>query len=195
MKIEEARKVYNEQIKAYHERQKQLAAERQALEQKMRLTPEGSSAFEEEAAILELSENAVDAKLSEYKEYMNKLMEQHASIANMEVAKQQGEAMGEYTKDMMKIMEVARRIMKGGIVPPQDEKKLMEYDMEWYQAVKAIGAMAKRRKEYDSLWEEEEPKECADPMEVADNAEAFAEGPEVVPVEEVAEAASEGGES
>ena len=41
-------------------------------------------------------------------------------------------------------MEVARRIMKGGIVPPTDEKKLMEYSMELYQAAKNIGALVKK---------------------------------------------------
>jgi tRNA G46 methylase TrmB len=106
----------------------------------------------------------------------------------MEVAKQQGEAMEEYAIDMGKIMEVARRLMKGGIVPATDEKKLMEYSMELYQAAKNIGAMAKEKEkeEYDSLWEEKVDKEVAeDPMEVADNAEIFAEGPEIVPVSDV----------
>ena len=76
--------------------------------------------------------------------------------------------------------------MKGGIVPPTDEKKLMEFSMEMYQAAKNIGAMVKQREkeEYDSLWEEEEPKEYEDPMEVADNTEAFASGPEIVSVED-----------
>ena len=45
----------------------------------------------------------------------------------MEVAKQQGEAMEESVEDLGKIMEVARRLMDGDIVPPTDEKKLMEY--------------------------------------------------------------------
>ena len=80
-------------------------------------------------------------------------------------------------------MEVARRLMKGGIVPLEDEKKLMEYSMELYQSAKNIGALAKEREEYDSLWEdEEEPKEYEDPSEVADNAEVLAEGPDVVDV-------------
>ena len=65
----------------------------------------------------------------------------------------------------------------------EDEKKLMEYSFELYQAAKNIGALAKEREEYDSLWEEEEEeKEVTDPHEIADNAEAFAAGPEVVSV-------------
>ena len=78
--------------------------------------------------------------------------------------------------------------MKGAIVPATDEKKLMEYSMELYQAAKNIGALVrqKEKEEYESLWDEkEEPEEVADPMEVADNTAAFAEGPEIVEVSEV----------
>ena len=121
---------------------------------------------------------------------MEKLTQQWTAIANMESAKQQGEAMEEYAVDMGKIMEVARRIMNGGIVPPTDEKKLMEYSMELYQAAKNIGAMMKQkeREEYDSLWEDEEKKASVEePTEVADNAEAFASGPAIVEVQDVME--------
>jgi len=99
-------------------------------------------------------------------------------------AEQQGDAMAEYAEDMGKIMEVARRLMKGDIVPATDEKKLMEYSMEMYQAAKNMGFMAKQkeREEHDSLWEDEAPKEYEDPIEVADNTEAFAEGPDIVDV-------------
>ena len=86
-------------------------------------------------------------------------------------------------------MEVARRIMKGGIVPASDEKKLMEYSMELYQSAKSIGAMVrnKDKEEYDSLWKDEEEKSYEDPMEVADNTEAFSDGPEIVDVADIME--------
>ncbi len=183
MKISEVRIQYSQQIKSYREQQVLLANRKKELEQKIRATSDGVTIFANEAATLELQMNAVNEKQSEYKDYMEKLMEQWAAVANMESAKQQGEAMEEYAIDMAKIMEVARRIMKGGIVPAEDEKKLMEYSMELYQAAKNIGALAKEREEYDTLWEEE-PKEGepADPMEVADNTEAFATGPEIIDV-------------
>jgi len=112
----------------------------------------------------------------------------------MEVAKQQGEAMEEYAVDLAKIMEVARRIMKGGIVPPTDEQKLMEYSMELYQAAKNIGALVKKEKEeYESLWEDDEEKTVAeDPTEIADNAEAFDSGPTIVEVADTMASVSEG---
>ena len=183
MKISEARQIYSAQIKRYHEQQMILSKQKQELEKKMNATPDGQTVYASEAATLELTINAVNEKQDEYRNYMEKLIEQWTATANIEVARQQGEAMEEYAVDMEKIMEVARRIMKGGIVPAEDEKKLMEYSFELYQAAKNIGALAKEREEYDSLWEEEEEeKEVTDPHEIADNAEAFAAGPEVVSV-------------
>lgn len=185
MKIDEARRIYNTQIKSYHEQQKVLFEQKKKLEHKMNSTPDGKAVYANEAAVLELSIKAVDEKQTEYKDYMEKLLEQWSATANMVSSEQQGEAMKEYAEDLGKIMEVARRIMKGDIVPGSDEKKLMEHSMELYQAAKNIGAMVrqKEREEHDSLWEDKEEKtECADPMEVANNTEAFAEGPEIVEV-------------
>ena len=47
---------------------------------------------------------------------------------------------------------MARRIIRGAIVPASDEKKLMEYSEEMYQTTKSIGAMVQRQKKekYDS---------------------------------------------
>lgn len=183
MKISEARQLYNGQIRAYREQQTALAKQKQELEKKIASVEDGKTLYAKEAATLELTIEAVQEKQTEYRNYMDKLLEQWSATANMVSAKQQGEAMEEYVEDLTKIMEVARRIMKGGIVPPSDEKKLMDYSMEMYQAAKNMGALAKEREEYDSLWEEdEEEREVEDPMETADNTEAFAPGPAVVDV-------------
>ena len=186
MKIEEARQLYSEQIKKYREQQNALAKQKKELESKINTTPNGTTVYANEAATLELTMKAVEEKQTEYKKYMEQLMEQWAGITNMVSAQQQGEAMEEHIGDLAKVLEVARRLMKGAIVPAKDEKKLMEYSMEMYQAAKNIGAMAKRKEkeEYDSLWDEEEKEvsETKDPIEVANHAEAFAEGPEIVEV-------------
>ncbi len=186
MKIEEARQVYSAQIKAYYEKQKELSKQKKELEHKINTTPDGKTIYANEAATLELTTKAVEEKQTEYKEYMEKLMEQWAAITNMVSTEQQNEAMEEHIGDLAKVFEVARRLMKGAIVPAKDEQKLMEYSMEMYQAAKNIGAMAKKKEkeEYDSLWDDEEKNatEQEDPMEVANNAEAFAEGPEIVDV-------------
>ena len=190
MKISEARQLYNSQIKSYQEQKLVLSKQKKELEQKMNTTPDGKNLYANEAAILELTIQAVDEKQSEYRDYMDKLMEQWSATANMVSAQQQGEAMEDYVEDLGKIMEVARRLMKGDIVPATDEKKLMEYSMEMYQAAKNIGALIreKEREEHESLWDDEEEEQVyEDPMEVADNTEAFAAGPEIVDVAETME--------
>lgn len=195
MKIEEARKLYNTQIKSYHAKQKELAEQKKQLEQKIRTTPDGAFVYANEAATLELTTQAVDEKQDEYKAYMEKLMEQWSGICNMEAAKQQGDAMKEYAEDMGKILEVARRLMDGDIVPATDEKKLMDFSMEMYQAAKNIGMMARKKEqeEHESLWEDEEETEYADPAKTADQSEVAIMGPEVVPVEQTMAVATQSG--
>lgn len=195
MKIGEARQIYGAQLKAYQQKKLSLAKQRQSLQEKMDAAQNGKELYAKEAAVLELTYHAVNDKQKEYQWYMNQLSEQWAATANMVSAEQQGDAMAEYAADMGKIMEVARRIMKGAIVPASDEKKLMEFSMELYQAAKNIGMLARReeKEEYDSLWGDEEEKEYEDPIEAADHAEAFGEGPQIVDVEAtMAAAVSEG---
>lgn len=186
MKIGEAKQTYGVQIKEYFNKQKELDAEKKALDRKIRTTENGAVVFQNEAAILELQYNAVSDKRQEYQDYMDKLSEQWANVANMVSSEQQGDAMADAAEELGKIMEVAKRIMHGDKVPATDEKKLMEYDWKLYSMAKNAAAMLEmqeKRKEHKSLWENEEEKTYADPMEVADNTEAFADGPAVVDVE------------
>ena len=112
---------------------------------------------------------------------MSKLAEQYCAYWNAAAGEQQADAAEEYTADMVKIMEVARRIMRGAVVPAADERKLMEYSQEMYQTAKNVGAMVKRQKKekYDSLWGDEEKKEYDDPREAAENGEVMGEGPKL----------------
>ena len=143
--------------------------------------------LDKEAATIELTYKALQDKQNEYYDYMNNLTEQWCMWANAESAKQQGEAMKDYYTDMAKIMEVARRLMKGDIVPSTDEKKLMEYSDKLYQMAKNMGELAKteKRKKYKSLWEDEEEKQYEDPDEVADNATAQGEAPQIQSADEI----------
>ena len=192
MKTGEARGIYSSVLKSYNEQKFKLAKQRNELKERMESTPDGKTLYADEAATLELKYNAVAEKQDEYQSYVNQLMEQWESKFDSVVAKQQGEAAKDYGEEMGKIMTVARRIMHGDHVPAQDEKKLMEFDKDLYMMAKNAGMMAKleKRKKYESLWEEEEKKEHEDPMEAADEEEAFAAGPEVVSVESVMEAAT-----
>ena len=185
MKISEARELYRTQIKAYNDQQVVLTKQKKALEEKMNAVSDGKNLFAEEAAILELTLDAVIEKKNEYQDYMSDLNQQWTAISQMVSSKQQQDASKEYVEDLGKIMEVARRLMKGDIVPPNDEKKLMEYSMEMYQTAKNMGALAKQkeREEHESLWDEKEEKKVyEEPMEVADNAQAVAGAPAVVDV-------------
>jgi hypothetical protein len=191
MKAGEARGIYSSVLKTYNEQKFKLSKQRNELKERMENTPDGKTRYADEAATLELKYNAVAEKYDEYQNYVSQLMEQWNSKFNSVVAKQQGEVAKDYGEEMGKIMTVARRIMHGDQVPMQDEKKLMEFDKDLYIMAKNAGMMAqlKERKKYDSLWEDEEKKEYEDPMEAADAEEAFADGPEVVSVESVMEAA------
>ena len=188
MKIGEARQTYNFQIKSYYAKQRELASQKQVLDEKIKSTENGAAIYKNEAAILELQYNAVNDKRQEYQDYMDKLLEQQTSIMDMLASEQQADAMADSAREQAKVMEVARRIMHGDKVPAKDEKKLMEFDYKLYAMAKNTAAMLKLqkdRKEHKSLWEDEEKRENIDVNEAVENTEAFADGPEIVEVDEV----------
>ena len=186
VKIGEAQQLYREQVQAYQTQKVALSKQLQSLRSKMEHSAEGQEQYGSEAAVLELSIEALNEKQTQYQDYLDRLMDQYCAHWNAAVAEQQADAAEEYAAEMGKLIEVARRIMKGGIVPAEDERKLMKFDYELYIAAKNIGAMARleKREEYDSLWGEEEEKEYDDPQEAAENAEAASAGPEIVDVAE-----------
>ena len=91
---------------------------------------------------------------------------------------------------MAKCLEIARRISRGDHVPAQDEKKLMDFNMDIYKMAKEMAAvnMDKDAKEWESLWGEEEEKEYEDPFEASQNAETNVEMPEGMEVQTAADA-------
>ena len=185
MKIKDAEQTYRTQVQSYQTQKTAIAKKQNELKKKMETSADGSTLFGNEAAVLQLTYDALDKKQNEYSNYLDQLSEQRFAIEELENTKQQGKAAEKAGKDLAKIMEVARRIMKGAKVPGSDERKLMEFDSKLYQMAKSIGAMAKqrKRKEYKSLWEDEEKQETQDPSEVADEAEAAGAGPELVTAE------------
>lgn len=193
MKIGEAQQIYRGQVKAYRQQKTELSKQLEDVRTKMKYVPENKEEYESQAATLELTLHALDEKEDEYQDYLSRLADQYCAYWNAAVAEQQKDAAKEYGDEMGKILEVARRIMKGAIVPASDEKKLMEFSSDMYQMAKNIGAMVRREKKdkYDSLWEDKEKKEYDDPREAAENAEA-APGPEVVDVEDTMAAAAGG---
>lgn len=186
MKIGEAQQIYREQVREYQAQKAAVSKQLKEVRSRMKYSPEQQETYASQAATLELTLNALDEKQTEYQDYLSKLTEQYCAYWNATVADQQADAAAKYAEDLGKMMEVARRIMKGGIVPASDEKKLMEFSFEMYQTAKNIGALVQRQKreKYDSLWGDEEEKEYDDPREVAENGAAPSGAPEVVDVAE-----------
>lgn len=197
MKIGEARRVYGDQIRSCRKQKNELSKQLESVKQKLQHISSGEDhkevhkeqkeMYESEAATLQLTLDALDEKQEEYQDYLSRVTEQYCAYWNAEVAKQQKEAAKEGAEEMGKIMEVARRIMKGDIVPASDEKKLMEFSEDMYQTAKNIGAMARRekREKHDSLWDDEKKaKNNDDPRETAENAAAVSGGPEIIEAEE-----------
>lgn len=198
MKIREARAAYTQQLDLLRKRQRELMKEKEAHEAQafgaagnMSLGGDGSSGgvvfevseeYRKRAEELQAKIDSVKEQIEEHIKLRDEVIEMEVGIANAEVAKQQGEAMQDYGEEMAKCLEIARRIADGDRVPPQDEKKLMDFNMEVYMAAKNMAAMNidKKHKDYDSLWgEEEEPGENPDPMETAAESEINVEIPEI----------------
>lgn len=104
-----------------------------------------------EGVTLQISEEAKQ-------KYMEQAQLQYMYQQNLENMRQQEDAAEEHADDMGKAMTIFRRIANGDIVPWSDEKRLMEYSSELYQAAKNIGAMSKNKepKKYKSVDEDEE---------------------------------------
>ena len=175
MKLGEALTAYRTERKIIVQERRELFKQKESLERKMNATEGGRERYAEEAATLELSINNVVERFEENLKVLDQLTEQEAAVWNAEVARQQADVMEDAAIELGKIMEVAHRIAKGAIVPATDEKKLLDYSFEMYQASKSMGAMVqmqKKREKYDSLWDdEEEEQQEYDPEGKAYNAE------------------------
>ena len=187
MKIAEARRAYATQLSVQRGQRAQLLKQKEKLEQEKANRLSVSSETSGNGVSLELSDeylqrftelqeriDTLTDQIKKNEKSLDDVIEMEVGLANSEVAKQQGDAMEEAAEDMAKCLEIARRISRGDKVPAQDEKKLMDFNMEIYQIAKnmAVMNMNKKHKEWESLWEDEEEKqEYADPMETAADAE------------------------
>ncbi len=179
MKITEAKSAYYKQYQKFSFAAADVAKQKEEAEKNARLYPDKAEEFNKQAATLEISLEALNKQKEEYMKHNEKIAEMECAYANMIVSQQQSEAMEESAAEELKILETARRIMKGDIVPPQDEEKLMKYNFKLYMAAKNMAVMAKEHEEDDSLWEDEEEgtDERIDPMEYAGEQEAPEGGP------------------
>lgn len=184
MKLIEAQQAYRTQRQELIDQRKELLSRKKALEQKMRVTVNGTELFAEEAVTLELSINANKEKFEENLKVLDRLAEQECAVWNAEVCRQQSDVMSDAAIDLAKIMEVARRISTGGKVPATDERKLMDYSMELYMSAKNMAMlkeMEKKREKYDSLWDDEDEEQTEyDPQGKAENSEVDIALPEEI---------------
>lgn len=195
MKIKEARQAYTAQLDILRYRQKELIKKRDENEAKLKEAGTNTTVSSDGGVVIDLSGeyrklaqelqekiDKVKEQIDEHIKLRDQVIEMEAGIANAEASKQQGEAMQDYGEEMAKCLEIARRIANGDRVPAQDEKKLMDFNMEVYMAAKNMAAMNmdKKHKDYDSLWgDEEEKTENPDPMEMAADSEISVEIPEL----------------
>ena len=196
MRLIEAQQAYRTQRQELIDQRRELLNRQKALERKMNTAVNGRELFAEEAATLELSINANKEKFDENLKVLDRLAEQECAVWNAEVCRQQSDAMSDAAMDMAKIMEVARRISTGGKVPASDERKLMDYSMELYMSAKNMAMLKeleKKRKEYDSLWEDEDGEQAEyDPQGKAENSEVDIALPEGIEPIDAGTAETEG---
>lgn len=166
MKLGEARRITSEHLNVLYHKKKELT-------NLLKDEQAGSSSYDR----VELSKalTAVEKEYDLTKEVAEDLNTMDAAIQNAEASRQQGEVMMEAAKEIMKILEIFRRISKGDRVPVKDENKLLEYSHELYMAAKNMALMNQNceGKKHKSLWEDEKQgqEEQQSPSEVAANVE------------------------
>lgn len=191
MKIGEAQKAYRQQLNLLRGQKRDFVNQREENRKKMEeakkkseeqgVTFEFSEAYLEREKELQEKIDELSGQIKKDEKTLDDLINQEVGIFNSIVSEQQADAMKEYGEEMAKCLEIARRISRGDRVPAQDEKKLMEFNMDIYKMAKNMAAinMNQKHEDWDSLWgDEEEKKEYEDPLEVAENAEANVEMPE-----------------
>lgn len=166
MRLVEARQAMNRQMEVLNYRRQKI----QGMLKEQKKT--GSTDFDRVELSKELE--ALDQAYEETSQERERLNMLSMNIQNAEASKQQAEAEAEAYEEMLKCLEIFRRIANGDKVPPGDEKKLMNYDGNMYLMAKSMSVIHKDEegKTWDSLWEDKEEKgENPDPAELAANTE------------------------
>ena len=200
MKIGEAQKAYRQQLNLLRGQKRDFVNQREENRKKMEeakkkseeqgVTFEFAEAYLEREKELQEKIDELSGQIKKDEKTLDDLINQEVGIFNSIVSEQQADAMKEYGEEMAKCLEIARRISRGDHVPAQDEKKLMDFNMDIYKMAKEMAAvnMDKDAKEWESLWGEEEEKEYEDPFEASQNAETNVEMPEGMEVQTAADA-------
>lgn len=116
---------------------------------------------------LTLTRQAIE-KLTEQSERLKNLLEREKpeqrfpylwDMDGEESGNSELDALEEGLKAMRKCQEIARRIMRGDKVPPEDERYLMENDPEGFKLALAMRKPKKNPKEWESVLKDEKKSE------------------------------------
>ena len=108
------------------------------------VTFELSEAYLEREKELQEKIDELSGQIDKNQKTLDELIEQEVGIFNSVAAEQQGDAWREYGEEMAKCLEIARRISRGDRVPAQDEKKLMDFNMDIYKMAKEMAAVKRK---------------------------------------------------
>ena len=117
--------------------------------------------IEEDGVRISISDEAREAleKLrDQWQELQDEMNAKWILQMDQQAAERSSKSMQERTKDQARAMEIARRIAKGGRVPPKDEQTLLDYSSDLYQMAKQSGMLAKKHKKYKKALTEDEKK-------------------------------------
>ena len=175
MKIRDAKQSYAAHRHAIWEKREALAKVLKEQEQHPLTSAFDRVELSKELSLLDAQYDAVDKALMGITALETK-------VFGDECNRRQAETEAKMAEEMGKIMEVFRRVSSGAKVPAKDLQKLMDYDMKLYMAAKQAALLAQQnKKEYDSLWEDEEkPREEKTCEEVAAETEISAPRPSAV---------------
>lgn len=180
MTIKEARSAYYAQYQKFMSAANEQIKEADKLRREAGIDVRNADLYNEKAASLELSSQALIDKSEEYMEYHSKVCEMECAYTNMLSSQYAAEDYAEAKMDEMKCIQTAMRMSRGDIVPPEDEKKLMDYNSQLYMSAKQMQMFAREHEEDDSLWDDDQKKEVReDPIEFAQSQEAPVGGPDL----------------
>lgn len=118
---------------------------------------------------LTLTKRAVE-KLQEQSERLKNLLEPEEpaqvfpdllGTEEAKSSKSELDALEEGLKSMKRCMEIARRIMRGDKVPPEDERYLMENDPNGFKLAMAMRTTKKKPKKWESVLKDDKKSEQA----------------------------------
>ena len=168
MKLGEAQKLTSDHLSVLFQKKKELSALLKGEQ------PSGSGSANFDRVEISKALSDVEKEYEQTRHVAEQLSTLDTNLQNAEIARQQSEAAAEAAEEILKILEVFRRISKGDQVPATDEKKLMDYSLEMYMAAKNMALMNQNceGKKHKSLWEENpDEEEPVDPAELAANTE------------------------